>query len=116
MRYLFISYIFSTLLLSSTMDIDSTLIRNSQKARNWSLIPIVSQGQMYNSKYLKSLLFISAQSYSLNRMLYFNQSNDRDDIIDRNKAAWWFVGFYVLSIIDSYIDAEFSAFPDYRGK
>jgi len=98
------------------MEIDSTLIRNSQKAKNWSLIPILSQGQMYNGKYLKSLAFIGAQSYSLNRMLYFNQSNNRNDIISRNKAAWWFLSFYISSIIDSYIDAEFSAFPDCKGE
>ena len=116
MRYLCISSLLFVFLFSSTMEIDSTLIRNSQKARNWSLIPILSQGQMYNGKYLKSLVFIGAQSYSLNRMLYFNQSDDRDDIISRNKAAWWFLGFYISSIIDSYIDAEFSAFPDCKGE
>ena len=116
MRYLCILSLFSVFLFSSTMEIDSTLIRNSQKAKNWSFIPILSQGQMYNGKYLKSLAFIGAQSYSLNRMLYFNQSNNRDDIISRNKAAWWFLGFYISSIIDSYIDAEFSAFPDCKGE
>ena len=116
MRYLCISSLLSVFLFSSTMEIDSTLIRNSQKAKNWALIPILSQGQMYNGKYLKSLVFIGAQSYSLNRMLYFNQSNNRDDIINRNKAAWWFLGFYISSIIDSYIDAEFSAFPDCKGE
>ena len=116
MRYLCILSLLSVFLFSSTMEIDSTLIRNSQKAKNWALIPILSQGQMYNGKYLKSLAFIGAQSYSLNRMLYFNQSDNRDDIISRNKAAWWFLGFYISSIIDSYIDAEFSAFPDCKGE
>tara|TARA_B100000700_G_C14853519_1_gene765144 strand:+ start:340 stop:690 length:351 start_codon:yes stop_codon:yes gene_type:complete len=116
MKYLFLVFTFCSLLISSTMEIDSTLIRDSQKARNLALIPIISQGQMYNGKYIKSLFFIGAQSYSYNRMLYFNQSSDRADIINRNKAAWWFLGFYISSIIDSYIDAEFSAFPDFRGE
>ena len=115
MRYLFLLFISCTFLFTSTMEIDSTLIRDSQKARNWSFIPILSQGQMYNGKYFKSLVFIGAQSYSLNRMLYYNQFDNHDDIISRNKAAWWFVGAYVSSIIDSYIDAELSAFPN-RGK
>ena len=116
MRYLSVILIFSVFLFSSAMEIDSTLIRDSKVARNWSLIPVLSQGQMYNSKYLKAIFFIGAQSYSLNRMQYFNQFDDRDNIISRNKAAWWFLGFYVSSIIDSYIDAEFSVFPDCRGE
>tara|TARA_B100001250_G_C19667106_1_gene729759 strand:- start:693 stop:1043 length:351 start_codon:yes stop_codon:yes gene_type:complete len=116
MRYLFVFFIFSTLLFSSTMEIDSTLIRNSKKARNLALIPFASQGQMYNGKYLKSFFFIAAQSYSYNRMLYFNQFSNKENIVNRNQAAWWFIGFYMSSIIDSYIDAEFSAFPDCIGE
>ena len=116
MRYLSILFILCTFLFSSTMEIDSTLIRDSRKAISWSFIPILSQGQMYNGKYIKSLMFIGAQSYSLNRMLYYNQSDAIGDIKSRNKAAWWFIGLYVSSIIDSYIDAELSAFPDCRGE
>tara|TARA_B100001123_G_C15176537_1_gene973566 strand:+ start:638 stop:931 length:294 start_codon:yes stop_codon:yes gene_type:complete len=97
------------------MEIDSTLIRDSQKAKRWSYIPILSQGQMYNGKYLKSLFFVCSQSYSLNRMLYYNQFDNNDDIVKRNKAAWWFIGMYVSSIIDSYIDAELSGFSN-KGK
>ena len=29
----------------------------------------------------------------------------------RNKFGWWFLGFYVSSMIDSYIDSELSTFP-----
>ena len=116
MRYLFLLYVFSTLSFSSIMEIDSTLIRDSKKARNLALIPFASQGQMYNGKYLKSLFFIGAQSYSFNRMQYYNEFDNKNDIINRNKAAWWFLGFYISSIIDSYIDAEFSAFPDCIGE
>ena len=66
---------------------------------------------MYNEKYLKSIFFIFAQSYSLQRMSYYNQYNDIDNIKMRNKFGWWFLGFYVSSMIDSYIDAELSTFP-----
>ena len=115
MRFSYSLFFCCTFLFSSIMEIDSTLIRDSQKARNWSFVPIFSQGQMYNGKYLKSLFFIGAQSYSLNRMLYYNQFDNNDDIISRNKAAWWFIGAYVSSIIDSYIDAELSGFSN-KGK
>ena len=116
MKFLLIISMSTVLLFPSTMEIDTALIRDSKIARNWSLIPVLSQGEMYNGKYLKSLFFIGAQSYSLSRMQHFNQFHDRDNIISRNKAAWWFLGFYVSSIIDSYIDAEFSVFPDCRGE
>ena len=49
-------------------------------------------------------------------MQYYNEFDNKNDIINRNKAAWWFLGFYISSIIDSYIDAEFSAFPDCIGE
>ena len=112
MKFLCSLFFCCTFLFASIMEIDSTLIRDSQKAQNWSFVPILSQGQMYNGKYLKSLFFIGAQSYSLNRMLYYNQFND--EIIRRNKAAWWFIGAYISSIIDSYIDAELSGFSNKR--
>ena len=34
-----------------------------------------------------------------------------DNIKMRNKFGWWFLGFYVTSIIDSYVDGELSTFP-----
>ena len=66
---------------------------------------------MYNEKYLKSIFFTFAQSYSLQRMSYYNQYDDINNIKMRNKFGWWFLGFYISSMIDSYIDAEFSTFP-----
>ena len=94
------------------MEIDSTLIRDSNKSFKWSLVPIVSQGQMYNKKYLKSMLFVAGQSYSLNRVLYYNQYEDLPYLKMRNKFGWWFLGIYITSMIDSYIDAELSTFPE----
>lgn len=94
------------------MQIDSTLIRDSKKALRWSLIPIASKGQIYNKKYLKSLLFIAGQSYSLSRVYHYNQLDDLDSIKRRNKNAWWLLGIYFTSIIDSYVDAELSSFPE----
>ena len=112
--------LFSILLVSSlnalVFPVDTTTVVNNPKtAFKWSLIPGLCQGQMYNGKYLKSLFFVCSQSYSLNRMLYYNLFDYNDDIVKRNKAAWWFIGMYVSSIIDSYIDAELSGFSN-KGK
>ena len=111
MKYVLIYICSFSFLFSSIMEIDSTAIKNSAKSFRWSLIPIVSQGQTYNQKYLKSIFFTCAQSYSLNRMSYYDQYDDIYNIKMRNKFGWWFLGFYVSSIIDSYIDAELSTFP-----
>ena len=110
MRFFLYLFITISFLFSSIMEIDSTLIRDSRKALQWSLIPVVSQGQVYNKKYLKSLFFITGQSYTLSRIYHYNDINDLKSIKKRNLNAWWFLGLYMSSVIDSYIDAELSSF------
>ena len=105
--YLFLILNFS---FCSIMEIDSTLIRNSKKAFQISLVPVVSQGQVYNKKYLKSLLFIAGQSYSLSQVYSYSNENDLSSIKKRNLNGWWFLGLYMFSIIDAYVDAELSSF------
>ena len=96
---------------SAYIDIDSTAIRDSAKSFKWSLIPFVSQGPSYNQWYFKSMCFTVSQSYALSQMSYYDQLDGIDNIKMRNKFGWWFLGFYVSSIIDSYIDGELSTFP-----
>ena len=112
MSKIIIFFLLICLSFSSTMQIDSTLIRDSNKSFKWSLIPMTSQGQMYNKKYLKSMLFIAGQSYSLNRVLYYNEYEDISNLKMRNRFGWWFLGIYITSMIDAYIDAELSTFPE----
>ena len=57
MKYLIIISFSLSFLFSSAMEIDSTLIRDPGKAFRWSVLPVVSQGQMYNNKYLVSLVY-----------------------------------------------------------
>ena len=52
-----------------------------------------------------------SQSYCLSQVYYYDQLPGVENIKKRNDFAWWFLGFYVSSIIDSYIDAELSSFP-----
>ena len=94
----------------SIMQIDSTMIRDSRKALYLSLIPVVSQGQIYNKKYLKSLFFIASQSYSLSQVYNYSEQSNLESIKRRNLNAWRFLGLYMFSIIDSYVDAELSSF------
>ena len=112
MSKIIVFLLFFCLIFSSTIQIDSTLIRDSSKSFKWSIIPIASQGQMYNKKYLKSMLFVAGQSYSLNRVLYYSQYEDISNLKMRNKFGWWFLGIYITSMIDAYIDAELSTFPE----
>ena len=97
------------------MQIDRTYSSDSNNALKWAFIPIVSQGQMYNNKYLKSFFYFSTQSYCLNRVIYYNEELTHDfsyiNIRNRNDFVWWLLGFYMTSIIDAYVDAELSTFP-----
>ena len=39
------------------------------------------------------------------------QINGDTKLGNRNTYAWWVLGLYVMSILDSYIDAHLSTFP-----
>ncbi len=112
MNFLIYPFLILNFSFCSIMEIDSTLIRDSKKALKISLVPIVSQGQVYNKKYLKSLLFIAGQSYSLSQVYSYSDKNDLNSIKKRNLNAWWFLGLYMSSIIDAYVDAELSSFRE----
>ena len=111
MKLLLILFFLFTFLFPSHMRIDSTMIKDSVKSFRWSLIPIASQGQAYNQKYFKSTAFMLSQSYCLNQVHYYDQLSGVNNIKKRNDFAWWFLGVYISSIIDSYVDAELSSFP-----
>ena len=86
--------------------IDSSKVRDPGLARKLGFIPGV--GQLYNGKYLKSIGFISAEYYAINRFL---ELNDQGRIGLRNTYAWWVFGLYVWNMMDSYVDAHLSTFP-----
>ena len=111
MKYLFI-IIFSTCVFSQTMEIENNLIIDSNKTLKWAMVPLLSQGQVQNNKYIKSLFFYSAQSYCLSRAIMYNDLNPTNhNLKKRNDLVWYLLGFYVSSIIDSYVDSELSNFP-----
>ena len=87
--------------------VDSTKVKNPQLAWKYALIP--GLGQIYNDQYIKSVLFVSAKGYSMHKI---NEYSDSGRIGNRNTYVWWLFGIYILSIIDAYVEAHLSTFPN----
>ena len=88
---------------------DSTKIRNPQIA--WKLGFVPGLGQLYNGKYLKSVGFLAGEYIAVKN---FNKYKKINHIGLRNTYAWWIIGLYVWNILDSYVDAQLSTFPEKR--
>ena len=78
-------------------------------------------GQLYNRKWAKAVLVMAMDGYAITQ---FQQSrelyNDYDDLnpdaanpyMDRrNRHAWRVLLFYLLGVLDAYVDAHLSTFP-----
>ena len=100
--------IFLSLLFSSDMDRDySDTIKTKNPAIAWKLSLVPGIGQIYNGDYVKSIAIILSVAY------IFSQIEKYSHIIKiRNKFTWWFLGIYFLNIIDAYVEAELSTFPE----
>ncbi|MEE9166236.1 MAG: DUF5683 domain-containing protein [Candidatus Neomarinimicrobiota bacterium] len=108
---------FSTLL--STQSSDTTYAEKSPtRAVLYSLIP--GGGQVYNGKYLKAILILSAELYVAyqfreNRVAYRDWTEDSDlpkhrYREKRNKYAWWAGFIYVYNLVDALVDSHLSSF------
>ena len=111
MRFLYIMLLVITICKSQEeiSYIDSSKVRNPSLAWKLSLVP--GLGQLYNGRYLKAIGFISVESYAIKRFLHL-KADDRIGL--RNTYAWWVVGVFIWNIIDSYVDAHLSTFPNKR--
>lgn len=80
-------------------------------------------GQMYNGKWLKALIVVGTEAglagnamLMNSRMLNSNTPDEREFYqYHRGTFVWWFVGIYLLNILDAYVDAqlfEFDVSPD----
>ncbi|MBN2781414.1 MAG: hypothetical protein JXR21_05580 [Candidatus Marinimicrobia bacterium] len=75
-------------------------------------------GQMYNGKWVKGLVFLGAET-GLGAAAYYYY---RDHYVNGTAASletakpltWFFAAVYVYSLMDAYVDAHLSAFPDDR--
>ena len=104
-RKLLILSILSFLL--SFNKVDSTKYQDPNVAWKIGLIP--SLGQVYNEQYIKAFLFLSAEVYSSYKI---NEYTNLNKIGNRNTYVWWLFGIYILSIIDAYVEAHLSTFPN----
>ena len=80
-------------------------------------------GQLYNQKWIKGGIFISAElalgGYAVYH--YLDYYNDIDATVTSSEAlstakqfTWFFAAVYVYSLMDAYVDARLSAFPNER--
>lgn len=75
-------------------------------------------GQMYNNKWGKGLIFLGGESalgftatyYYLDHYLTSSQLS----LDNAKRFSWFFAAVYVYSLIDAYVDAHLSAFPEER--
>ena len=105
---------------ASIMTIDTSMVVSNPKvAFNWSLIPGLSQGQLYNENYIKACGLFLLQAYSLEKVLRYerfaigsvNTVEKIDFIKDRNDYFWQFLGFYFLGVVDAYVESHLEGFP-----
>ena len=101
-----ILFVFSICTSQEEGYIDSNKVRDPSLA--WKLGVIPGFGQLYNGKYLKSIGFISAEYYAVNR---FMELKNKGRIGLRNTYAWWLFGLFAWNILDAYVDAHLSTFP-----
>ena len=106
-RNLFILFFLFSILIGQKSPLDSLNVKNPSLAWRLSLFP--GMGQIYNEKYIKSALFISLGTYAFLKRKDFSKIGE---IGKRNTYTWWLFGLYILGILDAYVDAHLSTFPD----
>ena len=86
---------------------------NPRTALMLGLIP--GGGQLYNGKWLKALIVITANWYFFNQFQQarqaYQESQEIEDLEERNKFAWQLMFVYILGLMDAYVDAHLSTFP-----
>ena len=110
MKYCIILLLIVSIVISEEGEyVDSSKVRNPQLA--WKLSVVPGLGQLYNGKYIKSLGFIGAEYFAVTR---FMELKDINRIGLRNTYAWWVLGLFLWNIMDAYVDAQLSTFPEKR--
>ncbi|MEE9162589.1 MAG: hypothetical protein V3U35_06410 [Candidatus Neomarinimicrobiota bacterium] len=79
-------------------------------------------GQVYNGAWLKALVVIAAEAYYVDQFLQasgdydayardFPESGANPHLDLRNGSAWRALLVYILGMLDAYVDAHLSTFP-----
>lgn len=79
-------------------------------------------GQLYNRRWIKAIFVAGAEAYyftqwDANRVSYRNCIETADSSCNgflerRNKFAWWVAIYYVMSMVEAYVDAHLITFPE----
>ncbi len=82
-------------------------------------------GQVYNEKWGKGILFFTGNAalvgstayyymqFGKNKDLYgLNDSRTQQSLLIAKRITWFSAALYVYNLIDAYVDAHLSAFPD----
>ena len=105
-----------------TLSVFQGKMRSPLLATGLSMV-IPAGGQLYNQKWIKGGIFIGAE-LALGGFAVYNYLdyyNDIDASITSAEAlstakqfTWFFAAVYVYSLMDAYVDAHLSAFPNER--
>jgi len=94
---------------------------HSPSGAMWRSVLLPGWGQLYNRKYLKSLIIGGGEIAIIYGIWYqHNQYHDARDIgdtkaadfyrDDRNRLTWWLAGIILYSMADAYVDAHLMNF------
>ncbi|MDD3716670.1 MAG: DUF5683 domain-containing protein [Candidatus Marinimicrobia bacterium] len=111
---------------SDTLYYESGKMKSPALASGLSLF-LPGAGQMYNGKWGKGLFFLGANGalagtaafyyirYAQYKDLYGSgNSITQQSLTIAKRVTWFSAALYVYNIIDAYVDAHLSAFPDER--
>ena len=96
--------------------IDSTNYKNPKVAITFATL-CPGAGQIYNEKWIKAALIMGIDSYCIYEAVHYgklyqkypSKSYYKDS---RNKYIWYSIGGYIYGIIDAFVDAHLSGFPE----
>ena len=109
MKFLIFLLLFLSLLFSQNKYAysDSMIVKDPQLA--WKLSFIPGLGQIYNERYFKAVVLWTMEMYAIYQ---WNSYNSNKKVAKRNTFGWWIIGLYIVGMIDAYVDAQLSTFPD----
>ncbi|MDK2977237.1 MAG: hypothetical protein PWP06_1712 [Candidatus Marinimicrobia bacterium] len=116
MKCLFMCLLFPVILIGQEEGIPVDSYKNPRTAVLCSAL-FPGAGQIYNGKWLKAGIFSGFEVYTLYKAHIFHEDYQQDPTnknaqINRNKHLWYAAGVYVYAMLDAYVDAHLSSFPE----
>jgi len=71
-------------------------------------------GQIYNGKYFKAGIIITLESLAIWKSIdsgnRYSELQIEDDLINRNKYAWWAFFVHIYGLLDAVVDSHLEPF------